>query len=251
MTIVKLKKFYNGLLVFAVINLLALFVIYQNPDFIIKPDTLLQYSPLLLKAYGLTIGISIISLAISFLLGMLLFLMSISKHLFLNYLYEAYTQVALGVPLLVHVIVIYFFFTSAIGIKSPVIAGICILSGYISAYFAKTFEGAYHAIDEQQFKIMHILGLPPSIQMKKIIMPQILTNTLPTLTSHFSLLVKSTALLSLISVPEFTQYINIFNSQTFAFVTGYITLAIGYLLITIPLSFLTKWLSQKVEVKKL
>lgn len=249
MDTLKLKRFYNALLVFAVINLLVLFVIYQNPDFILKPSVLFDYAPLLLRAYGLTIGISMISLFISFILGMLLFLMSISNKLFLKYLYETYTQVALGVPLLVHVIVIYFFFTSAIGIKSPIVAGICILSGYISAYFAKTFDGAYHAIDEQQFKIMHILGLPHTIQMKKIIMPQILTHTLPTLTSHFSLLVKSTALLSLISVPEFTQFINIFNSQTFEFVTGYIILAIGYLLITIPLSFLAKWLSRKVEVK--
>ncbi|MGL4737564.1 MAG: amino acid ABC transporter permease [Cellulosilyticaceae bacterium] len=249
MNTLKLKKFYNGLLVFAVLNLLALFIIYQNPDFTLKLGVLFSYAPLLFKAYGLTIGISMISLVVSFLLGILLFLMSISKNLFLKYLYETYTQIALGVPLLVHVIVVYFFFTSAIGIKSPIIAGICILSGYISAYFAKTFEGAYHAIDPQQFKIMHTLGLPRSIQMKKIIMPQILMSTLPTLTSHFSLLVKSTALLSLISVPEFTQFINIFNSQTFEFVTGYMLLAMGYLLITIPLSFLAKWLSQKVEVK--
>lgn len=247
----QLKKFYNGLLVFAVINLLILFVIFQNPDFVFRPNAFVNYGPLFLKAYGLTLGISVISLITSFILGIVLFLMSISKHLFFNYLYETYTQVALGVPLLVHVIVIYFFFTSAIGIKSPIVAGICILSGYISAYFAKTFQGAYNAIDEQQFKIMHILGLPKHVQMRKIIMPQILTNTLPTLTSHFSLLVKSTALLSLISVPEFTQYINIFNSQTFEFVTGYMTLAIGYLLITIPLSFLAKWFSQKVEVTRL
>ncbi|MGL4344046.1 MAG: amino acid ABC transporter permease [Cellulosilyticaceae bacterium] len=249
MTISNLKKFYNGLLVFGVINLLVLFVIYQNPDFIFHPQTLLEYAPLLLKAYGLTLGISMIALVASFILGLLLFLMCISKNLFLNYLYQTYTQVALGVPLLVHVIVIYFFFSSAIGITNPIIAGICILSGYISAYFAKTFESAYLALDAQQFKIMHILGFPYWVQLRQIIMPQILKHTLPTLTSHFSLLVKSTALLSLISVPEFTQYINIFNSQTFAFVTGYVTLGIGYLLITIPLSILAKWLSKKVEVQ--
>lgn len=246
----QLKKIYNGLLVFAVLNLSMLFVIYQNPDFSINPSALASYGPLIIKAYGLTLGISLISLVISLIFGMILFLMSISQNLFLKYLYETYTQVALGVPLMVHIIVIYFFFTSAIGIESPIVAGIFILSAYISAYFAKTFEGAYGAIDQQQFKIMHILGLSKGVQMTKIIMPQIFTSTLPTLTSHFSLLVKSTALLSLISVPEFTQYINIFNSQTFDFVTGYITLAIGYLLITIPLSFLAKWLSQKVEVNR-
>lgn len=242
----KLEKIYNGLLVFAICNLLVLFVVYQNPDFKINLISLIDYKEILLKGYGLTIGISIVSLIISLLMGMALFLMSISKKLFLNYCYEVYTQIALGVPLLVHVVVIYFFFISATGIDNEIIAGVLILSGYMSAYFAKTFQGAYEAIEEQQFKIMHILGLPRHVQLGKIIMPQVITNTLPALTSNFSLLVKSTALLSLISVPEFTNYINAYNSKSLEFVTGYMMLAIGYLIITVPLSYLAKWMNKKV-----
>ncbi|MGL6173897.1 MAG: ABC transporter permease subunit [Cellulosilyticaceae bacterium] len=242
----RLEKIYNGLLVFAICNLLILFVIYQNPDFKINLISLMNYKEILLKGYGLTIGISLISLIISLLMGMGLFLMSISKKLIFNYCYEVYTQIALGVPLLVHVVVIYFFFISATGIDNEIIAGVLILSGYMSAYFAKTFQGAYEAIEEQQFKIMHILGLPRHVQLRKIIMPQVITNTLPALTSNFSLLVKSTALLSLISVPEFTNYINAYNSKSLEFVTGYMMLAIGYLIITVPLSYLAKWMNKKV-----
>lgn len=242
----RLEKIYNGLLVFAICNLLVLFVIYRNPDFRMNLDSLVAYKNLLLKGYGLTIGISFISLIVSLIWGMLLFLMSISKKLFLKYCYEVYTQVALGVPLIVHVIVIYFFFISATGIDNEILAGILILSGYMSAYFAKTFQGAYESIEEQQFKIMHILGLPKNVQMRKIIMPQIITNTLPALTSNFSLLVKSTALLSLIAVPEFTNYINAYNSKSLEFVTGYVMLAIGYLVITVPLGYLAKWMNKKV-----
>ncbi|MEG0578909.1 MAG: ABC transporter permease subunit, partial [Niameybacter sp.] len=117
---------------------------------------------------------------------------------------------------------------------------------YMSCYFAKTFEGAYKDISPQQFRMMHILGLPRTICMTKIILPQIIKGTLPTLTSHFALLVKSTALLSLISVSEFTQIINLFNSRTLEFVTGYVLLAIGYLAITIPLSICANWLNKKV-----
>lgn len=241
-----LKKIYNALIVFGIFNALILFVIYNNPDFNISITALLQYKNLIGKSYVITIGISIASLILSVIFGYLLFLMSISKKLFLKYSYETYTQIALGVPLLVHVVVLYFFLASALGIKSPIVAGILILSGYMSAYFAKTFQGAYKAIEDQQFKIMHTLGLPRTVCMKKIIMPQIIRNTLPTLTSHFSLLIKSTALLSLISVPEFTNYINIFNSQTLQFVTGYIFLAIGYLIITIPLSYMAKKLNSWV-----
>lgn len=241
-----LEKIYSFLVVFAIINGIILFVIYKNPDFVFNIGSLLEYKDLILKSYLLTIGISLISIVISCVFGLLLFLMSISKRFYLKYLYEVYTQVALGVPLIVHVVVLYFFLTSAMGIKNPIIAGVLILSGYISAYFAKTFEGAYKSIDEQQFKIMHILSLPKNVCLKRIILPQIIKGTLPALTSNFSLLVKSTALLSLISVPEFTNYINIFNSQTLQFVTGYVALAIGYLIITIPLSILTKKLEKMV-----
>lgn len=242
----RLKKIYNGLIVFAFFNAIILFIIYRNPDFKINIGALSEYKNLIFKGYVTTILISIVSLAITLIFSIALFFMSISKKLYLNYLYSCLTQFALGVPLIVHILVLYFFFTSALGIKNPLIAGTLILSGYMSAYFAKTFEGAYRAIDEQQFKIMHILQLPNVVRFKKIIIPQIIRDTLPTLTSHFSLLVKSTALLSLISVPEFTNYINTFNSKSFQFVTGYLALAIGYLLITIPLSYLANWLNEKV-----
>lgn len=241
-----LKKIYNALLVFAVFNCMLLIIVYNNPDFSVNFSILADYKGIILKAYGLTLLISLVSLVLSLLMGLILFFMSISKKLFFRYFYTVYTQIALGVPLLVHIIVLYFFFTSAIGINNAIVAGTLILSGYMAAYFAKTFEGAYNAIDDQQFKIMHIMQIPKHIRMRKIIMPQIIQNTLPALTSHFSLLIKSTALLSLISVPEFTQSINVFNSKSFDFVTGYITLAIGYLLITIPLGYLAKWLSKKV-----
>lgn len=246
----RLKKIYNALLVFAFFNAIVLFIIYRNPDFKINLVSIVQYKNLIVKGYITTILISIVSLIITLIFSIALFFMSISKKLYLNYFYNCFTQIALGVPLIVHVLVLYFFFTSAIGIKSPLIAGTLILSGYMSAYFAKTFEGAYKSIDEQQFKIMHILQLPNHIRFKKIIIPQIIRDTLPSLTSHFSLLVKSTALLSVISVPEFTNYINTFNSKSFQFVTGYIMLAFGYLFITIPLSYLAKWLNEEVVNKK-
>lgn len=241
-----LKKIWNALIVVAFFNILILFVIYRNPDFKINLSSLEEYGGLIGGAYLRTIYLSIVSLVISLNFGVILFLMSISKRLYLKYFYSIYTQVALGVPLIVHIIVLYFFFTSALGIKSPIVAGILILSGYMAAYFAKTFQGAYQAIDEQQFNIIHILQLPRRVAMRKIIAPQIIKSTLPTLTSHFSLLVMSTALLSLISVPEFTYSINAFNSKSFEFVTGYVVLAIGYLLITIPLNYTAKWLNKKV-----
>ncbi|MPQ45207.1 ABC transporter permease subunit [Clostridium tarantellae] len=207
---------------------------------------MIEYKDLMIKAYITTIEISIIALILSILWGIILFFMSISKKLYFNYFFYVYTQISLGVPLLVHVIVLYFFLASALGINNPILGGTLILSGYMASYFSKTFQGAYNSLDKQQFNIMHTLQLPKKTRIFKIIAPQIIENTLPTLTSHFSLLIKSTALLSLISVPEFTNFVNVFNSKTFEFITGYLLLAIGYLLITIPLSYIAKYLSKKV-----
>ncbi len=240
------QKIWNALLVIIFFNLIVLLIVKRNPDFQINITSLLKYKDLLVDAYLTTIMISIISLILSLFIGLMLFFMSISKQLYLKYFYESYTQIVLGVPLMIHIIVLYFFLISAIGIKSPEIAGILILSGYMAAYFAKIFEGAYYAIDTQQFCMMKVLQLPYFISMKKIILPQIIKNTLPALTSNFSLLIKSTALLSLISVPEFTNVINVYNSKTLEFVTGYLFLAVGYLIITIPLNLATNWLSKKV-----
>ncbi|MGL5676072.1 MAG: ABC transporter permease subunit [Cellulosilyticaceae bacterium] len=240
------KKIWDILVVFAVFNIIILFVIYKNPDFTINAEAVERYGHLLLQGYGQTILISIVSLFLSLGFSGILFGMSISKHTSLKYFYNVLTQIGLGVPLMVHVIVLYFFLTSAMGIKDPLIGGTLILSLYMACYFAKTFEGAYHAIAPQQFKMMHMLQLPRSVCMGKIIVPQMIRSTLPTLTSHFALLVKSTALLSLISVPEFTQFVNLFNSRTLEFVTGYVLLAVGYLTITIPLSLCANWLNKRM-----
>ncbi|OOB77296.1 MAG: hypothetical protein ATN34_04330 [Epulopiscium sp. Nele67-Bin002] len=240
------KQARDILIVVNIFVLLLAFVVSQNRDFYINLEALARYSDLITEGYRRTIWLSLVALVVSLTFSAVLFFMTISKYDALNYLYIAFTQIMLGVPLMVHIIVLYFFLTSAIGIRDPIIGGTLILSLYMSCYFAKTFEGAYNDISPQQFKMMHILQLPKSVCIKKIILPQMIKATLPTLTTHFALLVKSTALLSLISVPEFTQYINLFNSRTLDFVTGYVILAIGYLTITIPLSFFAYWLNRKV-----
>ncbi len=240
------KQARDILIVINVFALLLVFVVTNNPDFNINIDSLAKYGNLITEGYRRTIWLSLIALVISLAISAILFFMTTSKQGALRYFYIAFTQVMLGVPLMVHIIVLYFFLTSAMGIRDPIVGGTLILSLYMSCYFAKTFEGAYNDISPQQFKMMHILQLPKRICITKIILPQVIKATLPTLTSHFALLVKSTALLSLISVPEFTQYINLFNSRTLDFVTGYIVLAFGYLTITIPLSFFAYWLNKKV-----
>ncbi len=240
------KQARDILVVVVIFALILAFVVSRNPDFTVNISSLARYSNLITEGYLRTIWLSVVSLVISLAFSGVLFVMVICKIDSLRYFYIAFTQIMLGVPLMVHVIVLYFFLTSAMGIKDPIIGGTLIISLYMSCYFAKTFEGAYNDISSQQFKMMHILQLPKTVCATKIILPQMIKATLPTLTSHFALLVKSTALLSLISVPEFTQYINLFNSRTLDFVTGYITLAVGYLTITIPLSFFAYWLNKKV-----
>jgi polar amino acid transport system permease protein len=241
---VKLIAIINTILIFTII---ILFIILANPSISLNSQYFDGFMNIVLDGYKTTILITIIGSFFSFFFGLLLFLMRNSKILTLNYFAETWIQIIIGIPLYVQIIILYFLLGASLGLNNPVVVGTLILTNYIGAYVAKTFEGAYRSIPSQQHLIINMLNLRKTISFRKIIFPQMLKVSMPSLTSHLNLFVKSSALLSLISVSEFTNAIQSINSTTNSYITGYIVLAIGYLLITIPLNQLTNFLERKIS----
>lgn len=227
--------------------LLIILIIVKNPTIKLDWNYFEGFSSLILQGYTTTLTLTFFSAILSFIWGFILFIAKKSKSLTIRYIAEAWLQFIIGIPLYVQVILFYFLFTSSIGIKDPFIAGVLILFNYMGTYIARTFEGSYLAISQQQLKIIKQLNISNRVALQKIIFPQMLKISLPALTSHLNLLIKSTALLALISVQEYTNLIQTINSQTNSFVTGYVILAIGYLIITLPLNQLTSFFERRVN----
>jgi polar amino acid transport system permease protein len=123
--------------------------------------------------------------------------------------------------------------------------GIIAIIVYMSPYMTNVYKSAFSSISEEQYMAMNLFGFTPFQKYRYIIIPQVIRILMPPLMNNFSLIIKGSALLNVLSYTEIFYAIRIAQSKTFAFVEGYILMWLLYLIITIPLSQLTKYVERK------
>ena len=195
-----------------------------------------------------TVILSVVSLFFSLIFGLILFFMKESKITTLRYISKVFNEVMFGSPLLVLVVILYYIVGRAFYINDKFIAAVIILTLYNSAYISEIYRGGIESIPDGQWKAAEVFGFSEFQTYRYIVLPQVLKNILPPLTGQLALLVKSTALLSYMAVNEFFNTMMGVNANTFAYIEGYLVLALGYLIITIPISLSIKYMEQKLQV---
>ncbi len=205
------------------------------------------------EGYGYLIGIGIrntilvsfITLVGSLIMGFLFYLLSISKMKYFVALVDVFTEIIYGTPLLVLIIVMAFLIGPAFGSFNRNVLGVIGLIVYMTPYMKNVYVSAFSSISKEQYMAMDLFGFTPYQRYRYIIIPQVVRILMPPMMNNFSLIIKGSALLNILSFTELYYAIRIAQSQTFAFVEGYIIMWGLYLLITIPLSQLTKWVERK------
>jgi polar amino acid transport system permease protein len=107
------------------------------------------------------------------------------------------------------------------------------------------YQSSFSAIGKDQYMAMDLFGFSQFQRYRYIIIPQVIRILMPPLMNNFSLIIKGSALLNILSFNELYYSILIAQSKTFAFVEGYLLMWGIYLIITIPLSQLTKLIERK------
>ena len=207
------------------------------------------YGPLIFEGFLNTIWISIIALLGSMILGFIFYLFSITKDkyfgAYLRAFTNVFTEIIYGTPLLVMVVISAFVIGPAFNVYSRNITGLIGLIIYISPYMKNVFQAAFSSVGNDQYMAMDLFGFTPFQRYRYIIIPQVVRILMPPLMNNFSLIIKGSALLYVLSFNELYYSIVIAQSKTFAFVEGYLLMWALYLLITIPLSQLTKIIERK------
>lgn len=240
----RLKTVVAYVLALLTVFLFLLFVVLrQTNGFSFAP--LIPYETLILEGIGNTILVSLIALLGSLVLGFLLYLLQISKIRYFNALVDVFTEITYGTPLLVLIIVSAFLIGPAFGSYQRDVFGVLALVVYMSPYMKNVFKSAFSSIPREQYLAMDLFGFTPTQRYRYLIIPQVIRILMPTLMNNFSLIIKGSALLNLLSFAELYYVINVAQSRTFAFVEGYLLMWGLYLLITIPLSQLTKYVERK------
>lgn len=204
-----------------------------------------EYRQKLLQGFGVTIALSLASLTVSTLVGMLAALLLGSKHVLLEAIGRVYVELIRGTPLLVQLLIGFYVVASAIGLENRYVVGVLVLSLFSGAYMSEIFRGGLAAIPQTQRDSARAIGLTPWQSFRLVILPQAVRLVLPAVAGQFVSLIKDSSLLSVIAVSEFTLAAQEVNSFTYSTLEIYLPLAAGYLLLTLPLSAVSRMLERR------
>lgn len=236
------KKVFNFALV-----LLGLYLIFKMSlgNYQMVWSSLKPYMHKLFDGYQMTLIITFFAMFISLALGFVIAFLSRSKILVVHYLSKMYVEVIRGTPFLVQIIFFFYIITPNLGLSNRYIIGITILAIFSSAYVSEIIRAGIESIEGTQHETAKAVGFTNFQKYRYVIFPQVIRRILPSLAGQLSSLVKDSSLLSVIAVSEFTLNIQEVNAINFRTYENYIILALGYLLITYPISLLSKHLERK------
>lgn len=183
----------------------------------------------------LTFKVTAMSICGAVPLGLLTGLGRISHNRFLNLLASTYVEVIRGIPLLVQVFYIYFalsIFLRIDGVTSAVIA----LSFCYGAYMGEVFRAGILAIPKGQTEAARSLGFNAVQTMFYVILPQAWRTIIPPVGNECIAMLKDTALVSVIGMPDLMQRARSFASKSYCYFESYTVVALVYLIVTLLLS---------------
>ena len=229
--------------------LIGLLLILSNiPNQEFHFELYVEYEQYIFTGFMWTLLISLIIFVLSLLLGFVMFFANRSKIPYIRYLIEHFTFFMFGSPMLVIVIVFYFFVGTAMHIDSKFFLGTASLTLYFAPFMMKLYISAYESIDRNQVIICDLFGFGKYQMYRYVILPQMFRIMLPPLSGNLATIIKSSSLLYLIGFHELYYGITTVQSKTFAYTEGYIMMMVLYLIITIPLIKLTDYLEKRIKI---
>ena len=165
-----------------------------------------KFMPLMLKGALITFEVSIIGTLLGIVVSLILISMSMSRLRLVNCISAVYISSFRGTPMLVQIFFVYYALPGLVGIDlSPFIAGVLALSLNSAAFVSEILRAGISAIPRGQIEAAKALGLKRRVIWGRVILPHVFIMILPPLTNEFTMLVKASSLLSVITVVELTR----------------------------------------------
>ena len=115
-----------------------------------------------------------------------------------------------------------------------------------AAYFAEIFRGGLLAVDKGQYEASQVLGLNKWQTTTRVILPQMFRIALPAVANESVTLVKDTALLYAVAIPELLHFAQTAVNRDFSIMPFFLA-GIIYLIMTLSLTLLFKWLEKRYK----
>jgi polar amino acid transport system permease protein len=209
-----------------------------------------EFLPILLQGVWLTIVVTVGSLVLSTLLGMLWALMRVSRLRVLQRISAAIVNGIRGIPILVQLFYIYFVMPELGLTLSALQASIIGLGIAYSAYQAENFRAGIEAIDKGQVEASESIGMSWPLMMRRVILPQAVKIILPPYGNIMIMMLKDSSQASTITVAELTMKGQLIASSTFKYTSVLTTVAVLYLVMSVPLILFVGWLERRMQQVK-
>ncbi|EOT43336.1 MULTISPECIES: amino acid ABC transporter permease [Enterococcus] len=207
-----------------------------------------EYSGMFFEGFKFTIYSSIIALFFSLIIGTLMAILQLSSNRVIKFLAQAYVEFFRNIPLLIiamfFFVVVPLYWVQIDGFQAGTI-GLVI---YTSAFIAETVRSGIQTVPKGQTEAGLSQGLTYSQTMRYIILPQAFKIVVPPLGNQFINLVKNSSVLAMVAGLDLMYQGDLIASTTFNTFDTYIIVALFYLVLTLPLSYLMNHLEKKWAV---
>lgn len=257
----RLSRLPYWLLIALLVAILAFWMIANNANYRIIFSAVS-------KGIWTTIYVSLVSYALAILLGLVWMLMRVSQSRPLQEISSFFVEIIRGIPMLVLLYFIFFagapLLVSALNwLGTPLIqnglmreiavrevsytarAVLALCIGY-SAFISEIFRAGIQSIEKEQTEAAQTEGASYWQTMRYILLPQAVRNVLPALGNEFIAMLKDSALVSVLGVQDITQLGKLYAASTFQFLSTYSITALLYLVMTLGLALLVRWLEQRL-----
>lgn len=202
----------------------------------------------LLGGLKYTIALSVISILISVVIGLLIALAGLSPFRWLRNVNRVYVELVRSVPLLVLILWVYYGLPELVGLNLGVFwAGVIALAVGDSAFQAEIFRAGIQSIARGQLEAARSISLSYWDTMRYIVLPQALRRILPALGNQFVYVLKMSSLVSVIGMQELTRRANELVVTEYRALEIYSVLVLEYLVLILIVSAGVRWLERRMR----
>ena len=206
-----------------------------------------QYAPLMLSGLLTTAWICALSSVLGIVVGLLLASLTSVPFRPLQWAVRGYIEIMRGLPILILLFVLYYGGPS-IGIRlGAETVGVLGLGFYSAAYFAEIFRSGFESIPGGQIEAARMAGLSNSQIIRHIKLPQMLVLITPAMVNQVIILIKESAVLSIITVAELTKNTTQFVNETYTIIEPYLAAALLYWLLVEAVAQLGRFIERRVR----
>ncbi|MFZ2360906.1 MAG: amino acid ABC transporter permease [Anaerolineae bacterium] len=223
-------------------------------NFIVQPPTSTEVAFGIDVRNGLmmTLTTTLVAYLIALIFGLFLGVMRVSKNPILFHASTLYVELMRGVPMLVLVIWIGFVVVPFLRLQTDGAFPLTGVQGAIlglgfgyAAYLAEVYRSGIESISNGQMEAARSLGMGYFQSMRYVILPQAIRRVVPPLANDLVALLKDSALVSVVAVPEILQMARLFVSRTFRAFEGYNSAAFVYLVLTLVFIIIVRLIERR------